>query len=99
MRWVPVRLYSMGGFGHLFARQMSGFLSRPCFQPSRIARAALKSTIARVLPMALAGRPLNAQTAYCSGTTISLSSGFKNPAGVAVDGAGTYSSPMPATMR
>jgi hypothetical protein len=35
MRWVPVRRYSMAGFGHLFARQMSGFLSRPCFQPSR----------------------------------------------------------------
>jgi hypothetical protein len=49
--------------------------------------------------MALAGRLLNAQTAYCSGATISLSSGFKNPAGVAVDGAGTYSSPMPATMQ
>jgi hypothetical protein len=86
MRWVPVRPYAMAGFGHLFARQMSGFLSRPSFQPSRITRAALNVTIALALPLALAGRPLKAQTAYFSGTTIALGSGFNNPSGVAVDG-------------
>jgi NHL repeat len=78
----------MAGFGHLFARQMSGLLSRPCFQPSRTARAVLKVTIALALPLALAGRPLNAKTAYFSGTTMALSRGFKNPAGLAVDGSG-----------
>jgi hypothetical protein len=89
LRLAPVRSYSLAGFGHLFARQMAGLLSGPCFQPGRMARAALNIAIALALPLALAGRPLNAQTAYFSGTTTTaVGSGFSLPTGVAVDGSG-----------
>jgi DNA-binding beta-propeller fold protein YncE len=80
--------YSMAGFGHLLARPMAGLLSHSSFQSGRMSRAAINVTLALALPLALAGRSLNAQTAHFSGATIALGSGFNHPAGVAVDGSG-----------